>query len=68
MTYDRAAWLVQTWGLVFFVLLFCLVLAYVFWPSNRQRFTKAARAPLDESAVPGVGFMPSVKDTARDQA
>ena len=64
MTYDRAAALVQTWGLVFFVVLFCFVLAYVFWPSNRARFAQAARAPLNESEDPGASNLTPGRERA----
>jgi len=64
MTYDKAAWLVQTWGLVFFVVLFCIVFAYVFWPSNRARFAKAARAPLDENVAPSIPRIAAGEDHA----
>jgi cytochrome c oxidase cbb3-type subunit 4 len=35
-------------GLLFFALLFFGVVAYAFWPSNRERFERAARTPLRE--------------------
>ena len=38
----------QTWGLLYFVILFIGVLAYALWPSNRKRFDEAARSPVRE--------------------
>lgn len=46
MSYADAAHFAQTWGLLFFVLLFALVLAYALWPGNRDKFREAARIPL----------------------
>ncbi|MDX2145677.1 MAG: cbb3-type cytochrome c oxidase subunit 3 [Rhodospirillaceae bacterium] len=34
-------------GLIYFVGLFAVVLAYVLWPANRKTFERAARLPLD---------------------
>ena len=47
MDYQTVASLTQSAALVFFVLLFLCVLAYTFWPSNRSRFERAARLPLE---------------------
>jgi cytochrome c oxidase cbb3-type subunit 4 len=38
----------QTWGLVYFVAIFLIVLLYALWPSRRQQFDEAARMPLRE--------------------
>lgn len=37
-----------TWGLVFLVILFLGAVAYALWPSNRDKFKRAAHAPLDD--------------------
>jgi cytochrome c oxidase cbb3-type subunit IV len=34
-------------GLIYFLGLFAIVLAYVLWPSNRKTFERAARLPLE---------------------
>ena len=47
-TYLALAGFAQTWGLVYFVTVFMLVLAYVLWPSRKQQFNEAARLPLRE--------------------
>jgi cytochrome c oxidase cbb3-type subunit 4 len=47
-TYRAIAEFAQTWGLVYFVVVFLLVLAYVFWPSRKKKFEDAARIPLRE--------------------
>ncbi|MGE3248152.1 MAG: cbb3-type cytochrome c oxidase subunit 3 [Beijerinckiaceae bacterium] len=46
-TYVQHAHFAQTWGLVFFVVLFALVLLYALRPSKRAEFDRAARAPLE---------------------
>ena len=47
-TYQALAHFAQTWGLVYFVAVFLLVLAYALWPSRKQQFDEAARMPLRE--------------------
>ena len=47
-SYTQAAEFAQTWGLVYFVLIFAGVLAYALWPKNRKRFEDAANIPLRE--------------------
>ncbi|WP_425088241.1 cbb3-type cytochrome c oxidase subunit 3 [Stappia sp.] len=46
--YNSVASFAQTWGLVYFVVLFAVVLAYALWPKNRSRFDEAAQIPLRE--------------------
>ncbi|MCW2306465.1 cbb3-type cytochrome c oxidase subunit 3 [Rhodobium gokarnense] len=46
--YEQLASFAQTWGLVYFVILFAAVLVYALWPSNGKRFRDAARIPLRE--------------------
>jgi cytochrome c oxidase cbb3-type subunit 4 len=47
-TYMALASFAQTWGLVYFVTVFLMVLAYALWPSRREQFDEAARMPLRE--------------------
>jgi len=47
-TYNLVANFAQTWGLVYFVTVFALAVAYAIWPSNKSRFDDAARMPLRE--------------------
>ena len=47
-TYRMLAEFAQTWGLLYFVGVFAVVLIYALWPSRRQRFDQAARMPLRE--------------------
>lgn len=47
-TYRAVAEAAQQIGLVYFVVLFALVLAYALWPTRRKDFDEAARIPLKE--------------------
>ena len=47
-TYKFLANFAQTWGLLYFVIVFAIAVAWALWPSNRQRFEDAARMPLRE--------------------
>ncbi len=46
--YDELAGFAQTWGLLYFILLFLGVLVYALWPKNKKRFDDAANIPLRE--------------------
>jgi len=46
--YERLAQFAQTWGLLYFVILFVIVLVYALWPSNKKRFDDASKIPLRE--------------------
>jgi cytochrome c oxidase cbb3-type subunit 4 len=48
MSYEQAAHLAQTWGLVVLALLFAGAVIYALWPGNREKFQSAARAPLND--------------------
>jgi cytochrome c oxidase cbb3-type subunit 4 len=47
-TYKAVAEFSQTWGLVYFFVIFLVVLAYALWPSRQKQFDEAARMPLRE--------------------
>ncbi|WP_349359865.1 cbb3-type cytochrome c oxidase subunit 3 [Stappia sp.] len=46
--YESVASFAQIWGLLYFVILFAVVVAYALWPKNRRRFDDAAQIPLRE--------------------
>jgi cytochrome c oxidase cbb3-type subunit 4 len=48
MTYDALSSFAQTWGLLYFVLIFGAAVAYALWPSNRDAFRRAANLPAKE--------------------
>ncbi len=47
-TYTAIAGFAQIWGLLYFMTLFAVVLAYALWPKNRKKFDDAAQIPLRE--------------------
>lgn len=47
-TYQALASFAQTWGLVYFVTVFVIMLVYALWPSRKKIFDEAARMPLRE--------------------
>lgn len=47
MTYDTVATVSQVTSLLMFITLFLAVLAYVFWPGNRQRFDDVQKRALN---------------------
>ncbi|QDG78784.1 cbb3-type cytochrome c oxidase subunit 3 [Labrenzia sp. PHM005] len=47
-TYSAFASFAQTWGLLYFMILFGFVLAYALWPKNSKKFDDAAQIPFRE--------------------
>ena len=47
-TYRAFSEFAQTWGLVYFVAVFVVVLIYALWPSRQRQFDEDARIPLRE--------------------
>lgn len=47
-TYKAFAEFAQTWGLLYFVLIFLGVLVYALNPKRRRQFEEAARIPLEK--------------------
>ena len=47
-TYEMLAAFARSAGTLYCFVLFLGVLVYALWPSNRETFNKAARAPLSE--------------------
>jgi cytochrome c oxidase cbb3-type subunit 4 len=48
MNYDQAVNFAQTWGVVLLAICFAIAVLYALWPSNKDKFARAARAPLDD--------------------
>lgn len=46
VSYADASHFAQTWGLGLLAVLFAGVLIYALWPGNRDKFKRAAHAPL----------------------
>ena len=47
-SYEFFAQIAQTWGLVYFFVVFIAVLAYALWPSRQKQFDESAGVPLRE--------------------
>ncbi|MDH3580798.1 MAG: cbb3-type cytochrome c oxidase subunit 3 [Hyphomicrobiales bacterium] len=52
MNYDAVVTITQSLALVFFVTLFVVIVAYVFWPGNRRKFEDAAKLPFEPGEAP----------------
>ncbi|TQV68103.1 cbb3-type cytochrome oxidase subunit 3 [Denitrobaculum tricleocarpae] len=48
MNYQDVLYFSETYGLLYLVLLFAIVLVYALWPRNKKKFDDAARMPLEE--------------------
>lgn len=48
MTYESVSHFAQTWGLIYLLAMFVIVLVYVMRPGARKKFEDAARIPLKE--------------------
>ena len=47
VSHEDFVWLAQSFGLFYLIGLSLLVVAYVYWPSNKKRFDRAAQAILE---------------------
>ncbi len=50
--HDTLVWLSKSFGLFYLIAMAIVALAYAFWPSNKTRFDRAARAILDHEDRP----------------
>ncbi|HZP21751.1 MAG TPA: cbb3-type cytochrome c oxidase subunit 3 [Bauldia sp.] len=46
--YTAAAEFAQSWGLIYFFVVFCAVVAFVLWPGRKKKFDDASFIPLRE--------------------
>ena len=46
--YEDVLAFAQSWGAVYFTLMFLVAFAYAWWPKNRQHFDAAAHIPLKD--------------------
>lgn len=51
MTYEQLAAFAQTTGMIYFIAIFAGVCLYVVWPSNKAKFDKAARMPIENEEI-----------------
>ena len=52
VTYDEVVWFSKTFGLFYLIALSMIVLIYVYWPSNKKKFDRAASAILHDEDRP----------------
>ncbi|TAJ39724.1 MAG: cbb3-type cytochrome c oxidase subunit 3 [Reyranella sp.] len=52
VTYDEVVWFSKTFGLFYLIGFSALVLVYVYWPSNKATFERAAAAILHDEDKP----------------
>lgn len=50
--HDTLVWFSKSFGLFYLLALSLAVVLYAFWPSNKQRFDRAAGAILDDEDKP----------------
>jgi len=50
--YEDVLAFAQSWGSVYFTIMFALVVVYALWPSNKAKFSAAAEIPLNEDGAP----------------
>ena len=46
--YEDVLAFAQSWGAVYFVIMFAVAFAYALWPKNQAAFQRAARIPLED--------------------
>ena len=46
--YEDVLTFAQSWGAVYFILMFAAAFAYAYWPGNKTKFGHAARIPLED--------------------
>jgi len=55
MDYGTVVTLTQLLALFFFIVMSALVVTYVCWPGNKDKFTHAAQRPLEHDSVNQIG-------------
>jgi len=52
LDHDTVVWFSKTFGLLYLIALSVIVLLYAYWPSNKQRFDRAADSLLHDENKP----------------
>jgi cytochrome c oxidase cbb3-type subunit 4 len=52
VSYQDAVTFAQSWGAVYFLLMFVVAFVYALWPSNANRFRDAASSLFHEDDAP----------------
>lgn len=53
VAHDTLVWFSKSFGLFYLIALSIIVVAYTYWPSNRQPFERAANSILHDDGGPG---------------
>lgn len=51
-THETLVWLSKSYGLIYLVMMFIVVVAYAYWPSNQERFDRAGESVLRDEDRP----------------
>jgi len=51
MTHDTVLVFSKTWGAIYLLVVFLLAVLWVYWPSRKQVYEKAAQAPLSDEEI-----------------
>lgn len=51
MTHDTVLVFSKTWGAVYLLTVFLLAVLWVYWPSHKKTYDKAAKAPLSGEEI-----------------
>ena len=46
--YEDVLAFAQSWGAVYFIIMFAVAFGYALWPRNKAGFQRAARIPLED--------------------
>ena len=52
LDHDTLVWFSKSFGLFYLIALSLIVVVYAYWPSNKQRFDRAADAILTDEDTP----------------
>lgn len=51
MDYETMVIITQSLALLFFIALFVVVVGYVFWPGNKDKFDRASQLPFERDGA-----------------
>ena len=48
LDYETMVHFSKSWGLIYFLVLMAVVVAYAYWPGSKKKFDHAAHMPLED--------------------
>lgn len=51
MTHDTVLVFSKTWGAVYLLVVFLLAALWIYWPSHKKTYDKAAQSPLSDEEI-----------------